>query len=96
MGNQSCSGMKTSHLLIHGRVQGVFFRQSMQREAQCQGLSGWVRNRCDGTVEAVVQGEPGAVDAIVNWARQGPAQAQVLRVEIEPAEGSYSCFEIVG
>jgi len=85
----------TLHLVIHGRVQGVFFRQSMQREAQYQAISGWVRNRSDGSVEAVVQGEPAAVDAIVRWAQRGPERAQVERVDIGPGEGDYSAFEVI-
>ena len=91
----SASGKKTLHLLIHGRVQGVFFRQSMLREAQYLAVSGWVRNRSDGTVEAVVQGDPAAVDAMVRWAQRGPERASVERVDILPAEGSYSGFEII-
>ena len=90
------SPQHTLHLLIYGRVQGVFFRQSMQREAQYQAVSGWVRNRSDGAVEAVVQGEPAAVDAIVRWARRGPERAHVERVEIGPADGDYSGFEVIG
>ena len=86
----------TLHLVIHGRVQGVFFRDSMRREAQNLAVAGWVRNRSDGTVEAVVQGEPAAVDAIVRWARRGPEHAQVERVEIEPDKGSYTGFEVIG
>ncbi|BCK88744.1 acylphosphatase [Sideroxyarcus emersonii] len=85
---------KTLRLLIHGRVQGVYFRDSMRREAQSLSISGWVRNRSDGTVEAVVQGQADAVDAIVRWAQCGPQLAQVARVEMEPASGSYSVFEI--
>jgi acylphosphatase len=88
--------MKTLRLVIHGRVQGVFFRDSMQREAQHLKVSGWVRNRSDGTVEAAVQGEPAAVDAIVRWAQRGPQHAQVERIEIEPDVGSYANFEVVG
>ena len=88
MTNPSASNLKTLRLVIHGRVQGVFFRQSMQYEAQSLAIYGWVRNRSNGTVEAVVHGDPGAVDAIVGWAKRGPAQAQVVRVEIEPADGS--------
>ncbi|MDD2913703.1 MAG: acylphosphatase [Gallionella sp.] len=87
---------KTLHLVIHGRVQGVYFRDSMRREAQHLAVSGWVRNRSDGTVEAAVQGEPTAVDAIVRWAHRGPPQARVERVEIGPHEGSYTNFEVVG
>lgn len=96
MTSPSASNLKTLRLVIHGRVQGVFFRQSMQREAQFQAVSGWVRNRSDGAVEAVVHGDPGAVDTIVGWAKRGPVQAQVVRVEIESADGSYSDFEIIG
>lgn len=87
--------LSTLHLLIYGRVQGVFFRQSMQREAQYQAISGWVRNRSDGAVEAVVQGEPGAVEAMVRWAKRGPERAQVERVEIAPDGGVYSGFEVI-
>lgn len=85
---------KTLHLVIHGRVQGVCFRDSMRREAQRLNIAGWVRNRSDGTVEAVVQGDPAAVDAIAHWAHRGPEHAQVTRVEIGPHEGVYNGFEI--
>ena len=88
--------MKTLRLVIHGRVQGVFFRDSMRREAQRLGIAGWVRNRSDGTVEAAVQGEPAAVDAIVCWAHRGPQHAQVVGVEIEPFYGNYTNFEMTG
>jgi len=88
--------MKTLRLVIHGRVQGVFFRDSMCREAQRLGVAGWVRNRNDGTVEAAVQGESAAMDAIVRWAHQGPRHAQVERVVIEPDDGSYNSFEVIG
>lgn len=86
---------KTLHLVIHGRVQGVFFRDSMRREAQNLAIAGWVRNRSDGTVEATVQGEAGAVDALVRWARRGPQRASVERIDIAPADGSYASFEVV-
>ncbi len=87
---------KTLRLVIHGRVQGVFFRDSMRREAQNLSVAGWVRNRSDGAVEAAVQGEPAAVDAVVRWARHGPQRAQVERVETEPDDGSYTSFEVIG
>ena len=87
--------LNTLHLLIYGRVQGVFFRQSMQREAQFQAVSGWVRNRSDGAVEAVVQGEPAAVEAMLRWAKRGPERAHVERVDIAPGEGAYSGFEVI-
>ena len=83
-------------LVIHGRVQGVFFRDSMRNEAQSLGISGWVRNRSDGTVEAAVQGEPTAVNAIVRWAHHGPQHARVDRVEVAVHEGSYSGFDVIG
>ncbi len=86
--------MRTLRLLIHGRVQGVFFRDSMRTEAQQLGVTGWVRNCHDGSVEAVVHGEPDKVDAIVQWAHHGPARAQVTQVDIEDADGSYAGFEI--
>ncbi len=85
---------KTLRLVIFGRVQGVFFRDSMRREAEKLGISGWVRNRIDGTVEAAVQGAPASIDAIVYWAHHGPRNAQVVGVEIEPYSGSYTSFEI--
>ncbi len=86
---------KTLRLVIHGRVQGVYFRDAMRREAQRLGVAGWVRNRSDGTVEAAVQGEPADVDAVVRWARRGPERAQVERVEIKPDECSYTGFEVI-
>lgn len=89
------SSSKTLHLVIHGRVQGVFFRNSMQREAQNMAVSGWVRNRIDGAVEAMVQGETAAVDAVVRWAHHGPQMAHVERVEIAPGDGEFSNFEII-
>lgn len=88
--------MKTLRLVIHGRVQGVCFRDSMRREAQKLGVAGWVRNRSNGTVEAAVQGESSIVDAIVRWAHRGPESVHVERVEIEPDNGSYTNFEVVG
>jgi len=87
--------MKTLHLRIQGRVQGVWFRESMRREAERLDASGWVCNAPDGSVEAVVQGPENAVDALVDWARRGPSQARVDRIEIEPIETNerYSGFE---
>ena len=87
--------MITLHLIIHGRVQGVFFRDAMKREALVLGISGWVRNRSDGTVEAVVQGETAIVDAITDWAHRGPKHAMVERVIAEPADGEFTGFEIL-
>ena len=69
-------------VVVHGRVQGVFFRDSCERMARLNGVSGWVRNRNDGAVEAVFEGEAAAVDRMVAWSRQGPRRAAVERVEI--------------
>jgi len=79
----------TSHLRISGRVQGVGFRFSRHREAVARGLAGWVRNCRDGTVEAVLQGEAAAVDAVLAWARRGPPAARVDRLDIRAAQGEF-------
>jgi acylphosphatase len=87
--------MKTLHLIIHGRVQGVFYRDSMRHEAQRLSVSGWVRNRDDGTVEAIAHGPSAAVDALVRWAHRGPEHARVERVDVSTAEGSHAGFVII-
>jgi acylphosphatase len=68
---------------VRGRVQGVFFRADAQRRASSLGLSGWVRNEPDGSVEAVFEGDPERVDSMVGWCRRGPAGAEVESVEAE-------------
>ena len=82
-------------VVVHGRVQGVFFRDSCERMARSNGVSGWVRNRNDGAVEAVFEGEVAAVDRMVAWSRQGPRRAAVERVEVfdEDAVGE-SAFRV--
>jgi acylphosphatase len=70
-------------VVVHGSVQGVFFRDSTRRKAQSRGVSGWVRNCSDGTVEALFEGDPDAVEAMVAFAREGPRGAQVERVDVE-------------
>lgn len=82
----------TKKLKIFGRVQGVYFRESMCRQAQHLGVTGWVRNNRDGTVEAVVQGTSTAVAAIIRWAEIGPELARVDQVEISEASGEYIDF----
>ena len=75
-------------MVITGRVQGVFFRESCEREANRLGVRGWVLNRDDGCVEAVFEGEPDAVEEMIDWARNGSAQAYVTHVQVideEPA-----------
>jgi acylphosphatase len=85
--------MITRHLRIRGRVQGVGFRMYMQHEAQRLGVNGWVRNRHDGSVEATVQGEPDAVEAVIAWARHGPPSARVIDVAVNDGDGDYTGFE---
>ncbi len=86
---------RTLHLIIRGRVQGVFFRDSMRREAERLGVVGWVRNCGDGSVEATVQADPSAVEAMLRWARRGPPRAEVESVDAEPAYGDYASFDIL-
>lgn len=84
---------ETRRLLITGIVQGVWYRGSMVVKANGLGVSGWVRNRRDGSVEAVVSGSAAQVAAIVTWARRGPPGARVDHVAVEPAEGRHTAFE---
>ena len=76
-------------VVAHGRVQGVFFRDSTQREARSAGVAGWVTNRPDGAVEAVFEGDEAAVDRMVEFVRGGPGHADVEDVEVadEAPEG---------
>ena len=76
-------------LVVHGRVQGVFFRDTARRRAGDLGVAGWITNSPDGTVEAVVEGEPDAVDAMARFCREGPEGARVDHVDEhdEPPEG---------
>lgn len=83
----------TRHLVIAGKVQGVWYRESMRIEAERLGVTGWVRNRRDGAVEAMVQGEEAAVLALIAWTRRGPTAAEVERVEIGEGSGDYATFE---
>lgn len=75
-------------VVAHGLVQGVFFRDTVRRRALAYGVAGWVRNNLDGTVEAVFEGEPAAVERLVALCREGPRGARVERVEVfeEPLE----------
>ncbi len=73
--------IKRIHAIVHGRVQGVFFRETTRQEAQKLGLCGWVRNMSDGSVETEFQGEEGAVKQLLVWLSQGSSMSQVARVE---------------
>ncbi|MFE2476337.1 acylphosphatase [Streptomyces sp. NPDC059389] len=85
-----------SRVIVHGEVQGVFFRDSCRHTALEYGVSGWVRNLPDGTVEAVFEGPAEAVAHLITWTHQGPPTATVTRVEVhqEPLE-ALATFEIL-
>ena len=78
--------MRIVRLTIHGRVHGVGFRAFVEDEAMSRGLEGWVRNRRDGTVEALIAGEARLVDAMIAACRRGPAAARVERIDVEEAK----------
>lgn len=85
------------HLLITGRVQGVGFRYTCQAMAEQFGVNGWVRNRWDGAVEVLAEGEAEAINRFTDWCRRGPPGAWVNRCDLtdRPPSGEYSSFEIV-
>jgi acylphosphatase len=89
------SGLVRRRVVVHGYVQGVFFRDTTRREARRRGVVGWVSNRPDGSVEAVFEGEPEAVAEMVRFCERGPRGADVAGVDVseEPVEG-LSGFEI--
>lgn len=86
----------SAHVIISGRVQGVFFRAETQRVAERHGVAGWVRNRPDGTVEAVLEGAPGAVDSVLAWCKEGPHLAVVKEVKVKWRDytGEFKSFDI--
>ena len=75
-------------VVVHGNVQGVFFRDTTRRQASSRGVAGWVCNRADGAVEAVFEGEAEAVDSLVRFAQEGPRGADVADVEVSDFLGS--------
>lgn len=87
---------KRIHVIVEGRVQGVFFRANTRDEAVRLGLAGWVRNRRDGSVEAVVEGDGTAVEKMEQWFQKGSPHSQVEKVKVTEAEpvGDSSSFEI--
>ena len=89
---------KQIHLVVRGRVQGVFYRASAQREAKRLGVTGWVKNRADGGVEVVAEGEEDQVKDFLSWAQHGPASARVDKVETRwrSYTGEFADFRILG
>ena len=85
--------MEVRHLIITGQVQGVGYRYSMVAAARRLDVSGWVRNRRDGSVEAMIAGNAEAVAAMIDWARHGPAGAEVAHVAVELGTGHFDSFE---
>ncbi|MFO8090697.1 MAG: acylphosphatase [Desulfatiglandaceae bacterium] len=90
-------GKKRLKLIIEGRVQGVWFRDSTRRQAVSTGVGGWVKNRADGKVEAVLEGDADSVDRLAQWCRQGPPGAGVTGVheQEEPWTGEFDSFNII-
>jgi acylphosphatase len=86
--------VESRRLVITGIVQGVGFRYAMLAQARLLGVTGWVRNRRDGSVEAMVSGDAGQLAAMLDWSRSGPAGAAVDNVMIETAGGDYQDFEL--
>ncbi len=84
--------MEVRHLVISGRVQGVGFRYSMAARAQQLGVAGWVRNRQDGSVEAMIAGNAVQIEAMLAWSRRGPSAAVVNHVIVESASGEFTDF----
>ena len=85
--------MEVRRLLITGRVQGVGFRYSMVARARSLGLTGWVRNRGDDSVEAMIAGDVAQIEAMLAWSRRGPPGAWVDSVAVEPGCGEYPDFQ---
>ena len=88
---------KRVQVIVRGRVTGVFFRAAAQREARRLGITGWVKNRADGSVEMVAEGEEEGIKEIVSWAHHGPSAARVDNVDVRwrGYTGEFSDFRIV-
>jgi acylphosphatase len=83
----------TRHLRIHGLVQGVYFRESMRERADALNITGWVRNRVDGSVEAMIHGDQQSVTLLIEWAQRGPEHARVTKVDVSEATGAFTSFD---
>ena len=91
------SDVVARRVVVHGRVQGVFFRDSCRREAVRAGITGWIRNEPDGSVGAMFEGPARAVDELVAWCREGPPHARVERVDVtETRPGGAAAFDVLG
>lgn len=90
-------GQKQVHLVVRGRVHGVFFRASTEQEAKRLGVVGWVKNRPDATVEILAQGHEEALNELVAWAQKGPSAARVDHVDIKwsDATGHFDLFQVL-
>jgi len=88
--------VKRAHIIVEGRVQGVFYRASMKEMADIYGVKGWVRNLPSGEVEAMAEGDNNAIDNLVEWCRQGPPNAAVdhVWVDWETPKNEFKSFEI--
>jgi acylphosphatase len=89
--------LKQVQVRVRGRVQGVFFRAAAQREAKRLGLSGWVRNRTDNSLEILAEGEEGGIKDLITWAQNGPSAARVDNVDVRWRSfvGDFYDFRIV-
>jgi acylphosphatase len=88
--------MKTrAHLYVSGRVQGVFFRETITQKAKSKGVTGWIRNLADGRVEAIFEGEEDVVKELVDYCRHGPSNATVENIEViyEDYMGEFTFFQ---
>ncbi|MBI9083428.1 MAG: acylphosphatase [Desulfobacterales bacterium] len=90
-------GQKRAHLRISGIVQGVCFRWETTRSARALGVTGWVRNRSDGSVEVVCEGDRANVEAFIDWCRKGPQMARVDAIQLEWGSplGGFEAFEVI-
>ena len=86
-----------AHVFVSGRVQGVYFREETRRLARSLGATGWVRNRADGRVEAVFEGDEARVRRLIDWCHSGPSHARVqgVAVEWEPPTGEFAGFGVL-
>ena len=83
----------TKRVIVHGRVQGVNYREATRLQAERRNVGGWVRNRDDGSVEAILHGLPDDVAQVLDWMRRGPPAARVTQMDVSSSDGSFEGFE---